>query len=72
MAFTDHKDIATHVAYMNRQDGGVQDSRKIALRYNHSNNDNFKDNFCDKFFSSPSLKSNACVFICFQIFNCTN
>ena len=56
MTFTDHKGIATHVAFMNRQDVGAQDLRRIALRHNHSDNDNFKDDFCNKSFSSPSLK----------------
>lgn len=64
MAFTNHKDIAARVAHKNRQDVGAQDLRRIALRHNHSNNDDFKDDFCNESFSSPScdLKLPSTVF----------
>lgn len=34
MAFTDHKDIATHIRYQSRYDVTAQDMRRFAIRYN--------------------------------------
>ena len=42
------------MARVSRQDVGAQDLRRIVLRHGHSDDDDFKDNFCNESFSSPS------------------
>ena len=42
------------MAHTSRQDVGAHDLWRIALRHNHSSDDNFKDDFCNESFSSPS------------------
>ena len=57
MAFTDHEDVTARACRAIRQNDGAQDFRRMALRHNHSVSDSSNDDFCIKFFSSPSSNS---------------